>query len=457
VFWRRLRVWPLVVGLAIFVLLYVPFLMYENGVGWADVKAVLDFTHQPAPLSAAAVLVSLDLLHAQGLLPSARFVPQADALATALLALSLAYALWAGVRAFTQRRSDLEAARKAIGFCILLLWFVMPILLYLRSAHYLQTYYLIGQWPAHFLLIGVCLNGVQGIVEQAALRARRRTVRRTFRVVTWGVLPLSLVALVTWQVAFDVWFQDHRLRSDGGQPQIRHIRKTIRTSEHLLSERPECNMVVISKGHHLETSQLSLLREFVSQERILLTDGWLAAPLPASCVLYLDALPGSRASRWLRAEATPIAALDVAGEMWRFYELRSSVQANSKTHLAEWANGVALVEYARGEFSPGVALPLTLTWSVEAEPPAVAYHFGTYLLTMDNQVVTQSDGPGFDSIQWRPGDAFITWFDIPVPQELPSGDYQIAVALYSWPGLERVGLTTEGNTAFVEQLQIPEP
>jgi hypothetical protein len=455
VFWRRLRVWPLVVGLAIFVLLYVPFLMYENEVGWTDVKAVLEFTRQPAPLSAAAVLVSLDLLHAQGLLPSAGFVPQADALATALLALSLAYALWAGARAFIQRRSNPETTGKAIGFCILLLWFVMPILLYLRSAHYLQIYYLIGQWPAHFLLIGICLDGVQGIVEQVALRAQRQSVRRTLRVVTWAVLPLPLVALVTWQIAFDVRFQDHRRHSEGGKPQIRHIRETIRTSKHLLSERPGCNLVVISRGHHLETSQLSLLREFVSQEHILLTDGQLAVPLPASCSLYLDALPGSRASTWLTVEATPIAsaALDVAGETWQFYELRSSVQANSKTHLAEWTNGVALVEYARGELSPGAALPLTLTWSVEAGPPEVAYHFGTYLLTMGNQVVAQSDGPGFDSIQWRPGDAFITWFDIPVPQELPPGGYQVAVALYSWPGLERVDLTTGGNTAFLEQLR----
>ena len=98
-----------------------------------------------------------------------------------------------------------------------------------------------------------------------------------------------------------------------------------------------------------------------------------------------------------------------------------------------------------------------MTWSVETQPPETVVHVGTYLLTLENQVAAQSDGPGFDSIQWRAGDQFVTWFDVPVGQDLPPGDYQIAVALYTWPDLERIDLARGGNTLFLEQFQVPAP
>lgn len=466
IFWRRLRVWPLLVGVVIFVLLYVPFLVYEAATGWADVKAALELARQPAPFSLAAVLVSFDLLHAHGLLSYAKHVLQFDRLATALLALSLAYALLAGTRTFIRRGRDPGAARKATGFSILLLWFIIPILFYLRSSHYLQIYYLIGQLPAHFVLIGVCLDGIQRSLERVAQRARQRAARRAIQIVTWAVLPLPLLVLVGWQYAFNVQFQDARLQSKSrGAVQMRHIRAAIQMGNQLLAERPECSLVAVSEGHRVEISKLSLLREFTTPERVLLTDGWLAVPVPAPCAIYLDALPGSRASTWLATMATPLpdVAIHVSGETWRFYDLPADAQASltenvaSQPHLATWTNGVALTQYARGQVHPGTTLPLALTWSVEVSPPEVVYHVGTYLLTMDNQVAAQSDGPGFDSIQWRAGDRFITWFDIPVPQDLSPGTYQIAVAFYSWPELERVDLTSGGNTAFLEQVQVSTP
>lgn len=462
-FWRKLRVWPLIAGVAIFALMYVPFLLYESGVGWVDVQAALQVARQPASPSVAAVLVSADLLHARGLLGSARHVLQFDTLATALLVSSLGYALWAGVRAFIRRRHDPQAAQKATGFCILLLWFILPILFYLRSAHYLQIYYLIGQLPAHFLLIGVCLDGIQRGLERAAQRARSRGARRAAQVMTWAILPLPLLLLAGWQFAFDLQLQDHRFQGREGLTQIRHIRAATQVARQLLAERPACDLVVVAEGHSLEVSELSLLREFTDPGRVLLTDGGLALPLPTPCAIYLDALPGSRASTWLERAAAPLpdAAIRVLDETWQFYDLPADArdglgETASQTRFAAWTNGVALTGYARDQIKPGAPLPLTLTWSVEAHPPQVVYHIGTYLLTMDNQVVAQSDGPGFDSVQWQRGDTFVTWFEIPMPQALPRADYQVAVAFYSWPGLERVDLVTGGNTAFLEQFQVTE-
>jgi hypothetical protein len=460
-YWRKLKLWPLLTGGAILVLSYVPFLLYERGVGWIDVQAMFDLAGEPSPWSPAAVLLSVDLLRARGLLGDAAYVTQFDALAAVLLALSLAYAVVAGGRALARRRGDQESAQRSVGLVILLLWFILPILFYLRSAHYLQIYYLIGQWPAHFVLIGVCVDGLQ--------RAAERLTRKTVRAFAWAALGLPVLALAGWQAWFNLQVQDQRFWATKGHTQIRHVRSAIQTSRRLLAQRPACDLVVVSQGHHLEASELSLLREFVSrerdsiaQERVLLTDGNLAVPLPAPCAVYLDALPSSRVSAWLDDEAAPLPGteIDVLGQRWRFYDLPAEARTgllgkvSPGEPLAMWGNGVALVGYERGEVRPGTALPLTLAWSVETQPPEVVYHFGTYLLTREGQVAAQSDGPGFDSIQWRAGDGFITWFEIAVPPDLPPGDYRVAVALYTWPGLERIDLASGGNTAFLEQVRV---
>lgn len=463
-FWRRLRLWPLVAGVAAFVLLYLPFIRYEILVGWGDVPVILEIVRQPATTSMASLLVSLDLMQAQGLSTAVPYVPLFDRLAVALLLLSLLFAAGKTAHAFIRHRRqphDAPATPVLTGLSIMLLWFVVPVLFYLRSSYHLQNYYLLSQWPVHFVLIGVFVDGVQAGLERVAGQVNSEAKRYGLAVAAW-LVPLPLLLLATWQFAFNLQFQDVRWQKEDGRLQVRQMRTVIHRARELMVARPQCRLVVVSEGHQVEISRLSLLQEFTFPERILLADGDLALPLPADCAIYLDALPGSRASRWLATTAVPVpdTAVPVPGETWRFYVLDTGTQAGLTAGKAAsptpvWENGVALTHYGRGRVTPGATLPLTLTWSVEAEPPQVAYHTGTYLLSDDNQVVAQSDGPGFDSIQWRVGDSFITWFEIPVPLEVPTGAYHLAVGLYSWPQLQRVGLAGGDNTAYLESLQIP--
>jgi hypothetical protein len=118
--------------------------------------------------------------------------------------------------------------------------------------------------------------------------------------------------------------------------------------------------------------------------------------------------------------------------------------------------GPALIGAFRGQPEPGRPLDLILTWAVEGPRPEATTNFGVYLLGDGDTVVAQQDGPGFDSVQWRPGDRFITWHFLPLPEDLPPGPYRTAVALYSWPDLVRRDLAGGGNTAFLEQIDIGE-
>jgi hypothetical protein len=462
-FWRKLKVWPLIVGVAIFALLYVPFILYESAVGWTDIIAIWELAHKPAPFSIASLLVSFDLMHATGLLSSIRSTVQFDNLATALLMFSLLYTLGMCMRGFLRKHRNSQVEQNVIGMFIMLLWFALPILSYLRSAHYLQAYYLISQWPAHFMLIGTSLDGLQRILEQATKFFEHQRWQCMLNIAARALLPIPLLLLIGWQIWFNIQHQNHRFRAQTDRAQIRHIRTVIRQSKQLLAEYPACDLVAVSKGHNFEISELSLLVEFTSPERVLLTDGRLALPIPKPCAIYLDALPGSQGSNWLSSTATPLpdTSIKASGETWQFYELPTDAQtdlvkeASLQSPIAKWKNNIALIDYTRDDTTLGSTLPLTLTWTVETQPPEIVYHLGTYLLTMDKQIVAQSDGPGFDSIQWHDGDQFVTWSELLVPPDLEPGDYQIAVAWYTWPKLKRIALSTGENTAFLEKVHIP--
>ncbi len=457
VFRRRVRLWPLVVGVITLVLLYIPYLLYESGVGWGDVKAILEIGRQPASFSAAAVLVSVDLVRVRGLFGQASLASLFDPAATLLLALSLAFALFEGAHRFTQRRRDPEADRRVTGLSILLLWFAMPILFYLRSSTHLQLYYLISQFPAHFILVGVFADGAQSRLERLALQTRLKGIRAAAL-----AIPALVLMLAAWQFGVNVQYQNHRFQNRSSDTQIRHLRSAIAATRRLLAERPDCHLVVVSEGHSVEMSNLSLLREFTDPERVLLSDGRLAIPLPTPCASYVDALPGSKASDWLLEMGSPLTEQLTAtpGQVWSSFALSTdtwtklNIKNTSQASPIRWDNGVSLADFAHGRIQVGTSMPLTLTWSVDAPPPEVVYHIGAYLLTDGNELVAQSDGPGYDSIQWQRGDWFITWFDIPVPEDLSPGTYHLAVAFYTWPGLERVRLESGDYTALLTSIEI---
>ncbi len=460
IFWRRLKVWPLIIGAAVFALSYVPFLLYETSVGWADVRAALEVTAQSTALSPAAVLVSLDLLHAQGLSKGIKHVATFDTLATGIFTVALGYVAYSVLRKLLHRQRDQKTDRRTKSAVILLLWLGIPILFYLRSSHYLQIYYLIGQLPAHFILLSMGLDGLHHQLAGLASSLQRPAARRGAKIAAWGLLYIPVLVLLGWQALFDLQVQNRRLHAARGPAQIRHLRAAIKTSKDLLDSHEHCALVALSEGHTVETSQLSILREFVSRDSVLLADGELAVPLPTPCALYLDTQQTSRASRWLRQWAEPIRdeTIEVLNERWRFFELTEAARADeleeTASPLATWENGAALINYERGQLQAGATLPLTMTWAIKEEVSDHVYHIGTYLLTPEDQVIAQSDGPGFDSVQWRRGDSFITWFEVAAPEDLPPGGYRIAVAMYTWPAVERIDLKSGKTMATLEHVTL---
>jgi hypothetical protein len=455
-FWRKLRVWPVVVGVGLFVLLYYPFIKYHLGTGWGDFVEAAELASQPAVTSLASVLISLDLLQAKGLMRGVWGTAVFDTLAAILLIISVMYAIWLAVSTFRRRHEGPDQVQKMTAVTILLVWFALPVLFYLRTPYYLQIYYLLSQFPAHFILIGLTLAGFQDGLIQLSTSWQPNSKRFGKFMARW-LVPLPLVGLVIWQFGFNVLFQNDRVQEDNLQ--VRHVRETIQSVNSLMAAYPDCRLVALSIGHQEEVSRMAFLREFADGERVVLVDGRYALPFPEPCAIYLDALADGPAASWLAANATllPEEKIELSDETWSFYYLsaaeRSQLAADfsDSSPLAMWEN-VALTRLEQGTLQAGQQLPVRLDWSVQSLPPRENYHIGFYLLTMENEVVAQFDGPGYDSRQWQPGDHFITWFDVAIPADLPPAEYQFAAALYTWPNLERLNLQTGDNTAFLGNL-----
>lgn len=469
-FRRRVRLRDVLAGAAVFALLYLPYLVYQIGAGWADFRAIGGVAGQESTLSGAAVLLSLDLIRAQGLYRAAPRVVAFDALAAALFigALALVVGRWISSRrqaaggkwggailhissAVGGRSSDF------VALTVILLWFLLPLLFYLRSSVYLQNYYLVGQWPAHFMILGIGLDTAQRLLEGRADRAESPEARRAWSI-AGHLLPLLFLALFAFQALFSLRYQNERAAGEGPRLQVRHARSMIAASRRLLDERPDCRLVGLGRGHQVENSDLALLQEFVDPARVILADGDLSLPLPMPCAVYLDTRPGTPASYALAAQARPLPGeqVRVRDQTWQFYERVEPDNPPASAAIAGWDAGLNLVGYFPGDLRPGETMTLVLTWDVTDRPGAL-YHFGTYLLDEAGAVVTQHDGPGFDSVQWRPGDRFVTFHPLPIPADLAGGAYRTAVALYTWPDLVRVGLTGGGDTAYLETRAFSSP
>lgn len=457
-FRRRVRWSHVAAGAAVFILLYLPYLIYLAGTGWADLRAVGDVAGQETTLSSAAWLLSLDLIQAQGLYRAVPWTTTFDDLAAAVFLVALALAVWRWWRGREDRAEEAPSAGRSpewVALSVIFLWFLLPLLFYLRSSVYLQNYYLVGQWPAHFMFLGIGLDTAQRAVGRLAAGALTANGRRGWSAAGL-LLPALFLAVAAFQLFYSIRYQDARAAGDSSRLQVRHARAVIATSRELLAARPGWRLVGLGNGHQVENSDLALLQEFVDPDRVTLADSDLALPLPPPAAVYLDSRPGTLASYSLMGQATPLpdATVPVNNQVWQFYEWPEA-GAESRP-MARWDVGLDLIGYFPGQLIPGRPATFVLTWEVAAEQAAL-YHFGVYLMDENDAVVAQHDGPGFDSVQWRAGGRFVTFHTLTIPEELPAGVYRTAVALYTWPDLLRADMTGGGNTAFLDTINFVRP
>ncbi len=442
--YRRRLALPFALGLAATALLYAPFLLFQRSVGFGDLQAIINAliggrtgvtgVVAEAEFNTASLRLMGDLVTGRGAAPG---LSSGSFIWTALAGVWLGLLIWAGWRAW--RRSD----RRDAAVTALLLWILVPTLLFLRHTVYLQNYYFLFVLPAPFLLAG--LAGDRWL-EPAKIRPRRLAWARI-------VMAIGLGAVV----GFQAWLASLGRMADQGLPTLAAVETAIASTVALAEDNPGCELVLIGEGGSVESSTMGLVEAFVQPRPVRLVGGGQGLIVPQGCGLFLLGASDPLAAGWLEAHATPLIPPDAghAAGTWRHY---LAVTDPPATSMATWANGLALVASSvHGSITPSATVELALQWLVTTKPPTgVRYHFFNHLQDATGQVVAQDDAPAVLTQYWREGDTLITAFRLQLPPDLPAGNYALRAGLYTWPDLARIPLAgNAGDSVLLDRATLP--
>ena len=109
-----------------------------------------------------------------------------------------------------------------------------------------------------------------------------------------------------------------------------------------------------------------------------------------------------------------------------------------------WDSRIALLGYCldEGSLSPGQIARIDLLWQAAAAPIAGRYKVFLHLVNDQGVVVSQHDGEPAAGARptdtWQPGDRIADRHGLPLPADLPPGDYSIVAGLYPLEGGDRL-------------------
>jgi 4-amino-4-deoxy-L-arabinose transferase-like glycosyltransferase len=482
-FWRRLRFWPLALGIGLFSLSFAPYLAFEARLGFADWRALGAGLGGAADVSLAPLDLILELVQSKRIFDTAGPAAGAwqaldlawpvDAVIAWLLGLGALAALLSLIWSWRRRQQGAPWAPLLVGQFILLVWLALPILFFVRHTFPLQNYYFLYIYPVPFVLVAT-------LVDQMHLWLSQRLAPRfppAWSIVGRALASLAFLplAVISFQQArLDILGQNLLAKDAAGQQRVIDTQQAIDHARRLLNQTPECKLVLISEGDTLLDSRFSLLQEFTRDtygahpNRVRFVKAGAGALLPSPCAYYFSVTPDADVQAWLSANTRPLPQFTIRTpeETWTFHALAAAdSQANllreqrQKTPLAEWTNGLQALDYlVDGRWQAGGTVTLTAWWAVTRPVPSQQIHFGVYVLTAENRVVAQTDGPGVDSTLWEAGDLFQTKFSLALPADLSAGEYTLAEALYFYPEIERLPLAqSDESLVRLEKFTVTAP
>jgi len=466
--WKGL--WPLLLGAALFLLLYLPFILYEAAVGFGDAQAVWNALRGAgdggqATVNAASWLLTRDLTTGAGFSRGQTVWREAvwpafwlQTVVGWLFAAALAYGAAAPLfRRWRRRRrrSQKRLPPRLVGLSILALWIVVPVLAYVRHTVYLQHYYFLYLLPAPFLLLAL-------FVDEAGRWLRRRRGARGLHRAAGGLWAAPLLLLGAWHVHVNHVGLGLLVAGERRPARtVAAVQEIIDRSRRLLAEHPACDLVIVAEAGTFEKSPLGLVRDFVAPRPVRYLEAGRGYIIPDGCSLYLRAAGDPLVDGWLASAGRPLVQKDgdssAVVKEGAFYRVDGEQSAHPPP-LESWANGLALLS-VEASTSPTAGRPLTLIyrWQVTAPPPPADYHFFNHVLDAGGDLVAQEDAAAIDARSWREGDVLVTRFTIRLPGELPAGRYTVHVGLYTWPDVTRIPLAGDRSAATfrIASFEIP--
>ncbi len=463
---RRLRLLPVLVGVALVVAILSPYLLHDARHDWQNLRAFAGLADQEAsvdlqPLGMASMAIGG--YHLQDLAGEryndflGRMIVDLrwlDVVEMALFWLGLFWLVWRVVRA---RLGPGPLPPEESARVVLLCWFAVPVVLLLRRSAPLNLHTFTLLYPVQHLVIAL-------VLADAVVWAAGRLGGRVGRGLAIGVAILTAL-IVGWQVYVQqslLSFVDSNDTPGGYGAPVKYALAASRSLEAIRHETGAGELVLLLAGADPRYDGEAAVFDVLLDPGRRLTDGRSALVLPASGAAYLVTPGAEAAGLLLEASAVAMApalhTLTGSGEAYRFFCWGPGEVL--PPHVIEgedvrWASSATLLRYDwEGEARAGGSVRWTLVFRVEAQPPpGVDLHWFNHLVDTNGNRWGQTDGVGYPASEWRVGDTVMIWFDIAISPDAPPPPYYVRSGMYTYPEIANVPLLDPaGNPAgqFVE-------
>lgn len=455
---------PFLLGLFLCVLLISPYLIHDALQGWKNAQRFAHYAGGEAHFSWDALRYAFFMmgneevagrmggaLYAEYLagLPNLWWL---NRLMEGLLAAALLYGVFRIIWGPPERRRP---------FTLLLIWFATPIALLMRPTASVHPFYLNILYPVQFLLIAILL------ADGFSLFATLPPAQKRWALPAVAGMSLFLITWGAWQILSTgrvfAFMAEHPTTGGYGIP----LRYTRDAAKHARQLAQGAEILVLSEETKPTMHETpAVFDALLFQETRRFADGRFALPVPDSRdAVYLvgpikgetsDLIPVmTRLEEMACVQSGPVIPLP-DGWSYRLFRRSCPDREDVLTSMVRFpqaipfANSVSYLAYdVREEIRAGETLELWLAWWVQAPPPTnTSYHFFAHLVDSAEHLVSQYDGAGFPTEFWKPGDLVLTRFPIPIPADLPEGEYQIWSGMYTYPDIRGVSFLDEaGNPA----------
>jgi hypothetical protein len=449
VFWRRVRVGPLVVGGALGILTAVPFLIHQAQSGWPALAALTSL--QGAAWDLSSVWLTWEAISGRSIhalagdaYPLLEIVPQVDRGFNLIGWMAVAASLGLSWRAVTrwQAAESTEQQAAQMDF-VLLSWLVVPMAFNLRHSLDLHLHFFSLVAPAAYLIIGRAAEYVLG-----AARARIPKWSRPLAIAGAAVLGVLALTQVVALVLMGRFVATHDTPGGFGLPLAHYLDVADETIE-MAHKTNAAEVLVVGQGDSVVVDETAAIFDVVLRDRATyrFVDGESAAVFPANRSVVLLSPDSGEAAEWYGTwpaqdlqHGYRLVALDAS---WPQDHPRTAGPLTPIAGARTFQNGVEFQNYAWESDQEGRGR-LWLQWQV-LWLSSENTHFYAQALDQAEQPWGQQDSAGYPTESRRKGDRILTKFDITKKEETAGEPYWGRTGLYLFPQVVPIPVIDEAG------------
>lgn len=432
VFWRQVRLRPLLAGAGLGALTAIPFLIHQLQAGWPLLRALQQLPEATWDLD--ALRLAWEAITGRGiqvLAGEAQFdlhlVPQFSRSFNLFSWLAVASALVLAWRAARGWKSPQPGRRQAARVDLVLLsWLLVPVLYNLQHSLDLHLHFFALILPAACLVAG---RGIETVLDWLQPATTRRAV------VVGGATLIGLIAAAqVLALVLVLRFVATRSTSGGfGTPLGVYLAAADRAVEAAAGN----PVLVVSPGYSPAVDEVPAIFDVLLRDRVAyrFVDGEHVALFPAGPAIALLTPEAGKAAAWYDAWPSEAIASDYP-EQYRVLFLDGTWPTSGLSQIEGprlFQSGVEVQGYNWEVGSePDTGGQLWLLWQVLWRTPADT-HFSIRLLDEIQQEWGRHDAIGYPFDQRCKGDRVLSLFDITRTAEAGPAASWLWIGLYSFP------------------------